>query len=398
MEVKYTNHQRLFFLQTLVAWVDVSSGRLAVAGTVMKWRLAAYPFCRVAMPSHACLDPTWPFPCTFRSPSLEKGSQFTGKRIMAADIPLSEELKAFASTTRRRSSVLQVLLDDTIDLMDDETKVTPTSTASADKIDRAYDKTTQKGQENGLFRSCMDKIRAAHHEAREIRTALILLGLFTDKILYRDWISVFYAVNRELEIKLRGKVVTEDPKEQEILARLRQLGEKYYFTELYEKDLAVLYTPTTWKQGVADTIATKPHAIELIDYIRGMNAPSEFSGVLFVLWGVFIVGGGAMARQRAKAMCGEAALNVYQNVCGPGREARKSHFIAVWDDLAPQGSVQFEKITEATDMSMMLTNAMLRDFSARPWWLKWVALGSCAFVGAAVALSCSAFRSKTVSA
>ena len=102
----------------------------------------------------------------------------------------------------RRLSVAHIPVADLED--EDTSHITPKSTEPADKIDRAYDSTTSKGAEGGLFRASMNAIRKSHHEARQIRTALILLGLFTDKDLYRDWISVFYAVNKELELKMKS--------------------------------------------------------------------------------------------------------------------------------------------------------------------------------------------------
>ena len=40
--------------------------------------------------------------------------------------------------------------------------VTPTSTQSAESIDKAYDKTSLRGAPNGLFRSCMGAIKSSH--------------------------------------------------------------------------------------------------------------------------------------------------------------------------------------------------------------------------------------------
>jgi len=258
--------------------------------------------------------------------------------------------------------------------------ITPTSTEPADKIDRAYDATTEKGKLEGLFRTSMTAIRSSHHEARAIRTALILLGLFTDKILYRDWTTVFYYINNELEIKMQCpefEASLQDEKEIKILNKLQKLGDTYYFNNLYEKDLYFLYgvsLPCQLKKKVETCLQDKPGARKFRDHIRKMTTASELSGALFCLWGVFIVGGGAMARQRAIRMVGEKGVNVYQNVSGPGREMRKRDFINLWDGLAEAGSSQFKSIENSSDECMKLMNASIKDMSANPWWLKHVCI------------------------
>jgi hypothetical protein len=71
---------------------------------------------------------------------------------------------------------------------------------------------------------------------------LILLGLFTGKNLYQDWISIFYSVSQKLELKIGTTFVAQDLSELDLLLQLQELGERYYFTELYKQDLAVLYS------------------------------------------------------------------------------------------------------------------------------------------------------------
>lgn len=176
-----------------------------------------------------------------------------------------------------------------------EKNVTATSTAPADKIDRAYDATTSKGKPDGLFRACMEAIRSSHHEARQIRTALILVGLFTDPELYREWLSVFYIVNLELEEKMKSADFEEslcnDERELTILKKLQELGNKYYFSELYEQDLQLLWGVSTREallQKVNSCLANKPNAREYRSVVRNMTKASELSGALFCLWGVFV--------------------------------------------------------------------------------------------------------------
>ena len=177
-----------------------------------------------------------------------------------------------------------------------EKNVTATSTAPADKIDRAYDATTSKGKPDGLFRACMEAIRSSHHEARQIRTALILVGLFTDPELYKEWLSVFYIVNLELEEKMKSADFEEslcnDESELTILKKLQELGNKYYFSELYEQDLQLLWGVSTREElleKVNSCLANKPNARKYRSVVRNrMTKASELSGALFCLWGVFV--------------------------------------------------------------------------------------------------------------
>lgn len=104
---------------------------------------------------------------------------------------------------------------------------------------------------------------------------------------------------------------------------------------------------------------------------------------------VQIVGGGAMARQRALKMCGEDGVNVYKNVAGPGREKRKADFIELWDNLAENGTSEFQITEKSSDMCMKLMNATIKDLSANPWWLKWVSVSMLAVVGGSIAVAYS---------
>jgi len=159
--------------------------------------------------------------------------------------------------------------------------------------------------------------------------------------LYKEWHVVFYAVNLELENELKSakfqKSLGNDENELKILKMLQQLGDKYYFTELYEKDLRLLYGVSSRDKllnKVASCLANKPNGRQYQAVVKNMTTASDLAGALFCLWGVFIVGGGSMARKRALKMCGEEGVNVYQNFAGPGREKRKQHFIELWDGLA----------------------------------------------------------------
>ena len=226
-----------------------------------------------------------------------------GEVVAADEQVVDDDAPSIASKISRgisrRLSVAQIPVPDLKD--EDTSHITPTSTEPADKIDRAYDTTTSKGEEDGLFRASMNAIRKSHHEARQIRTALILLGLFTDKDLYRDWISVFYAVNKELELKMNspGFESGQAGAELKILKELQKLGETYYFSELYESDLKYLYGISTQNQldeKITECLANKPNAQDFRLHVSKMTKASEIAGALFDLWGVFIVGGGATGK------------------------------------------------------------------------------------------------------
>ena len=115
-----------------------------------------------------------------------------------------------------------------------------------------------------------------------------------------------------------------------------------------------------------------------------MKAASELAGALFCLWGVFIVGGGSTAKQRVTKLCGQHAVNVYQNVSGPGREKRKTDFVHLWDSLSHNDSVHFEAISNSADACMKMMNATIKDLSANPWWLRWLSAGLSLTAAAAV--------------
>lgn len=259
-----------------------------------------------------------------------------------------------------------------------------------DANDKEWDETTQKGAADGLFRSCMNAIKSSHKNALEVRTALIVSGLFTDKRIYREAIALFYTVTRELEIKMKSpefrEKVKDDATELEVLEKMQSYGQKFYFTEAYEKDLGSLFTPETWKTEVEEIIAARPAAVAFRDHIRSMEAPTDLAAALFSLWGALVIGGGAAARRRAKALCGDNVLNLFEKVSGPGREQRKGEFIAFFDSLAAPGSPTFDKITQATELCMEKSNAMLRSISANPWWLKWVGLVAVATPAVALAI------------
>ena len=235
-----------------------------------------------------------------------------------------------------------------------------------------FDKTTEKGADNGLFRACMVSIRSAHISANRLRTALVISGLFTDKTIYREVIALFYAATNTLEQKIRHLEHTD-----EICRKLLSLG--YSFGPQYEQDLTVLY-PGDWKQAVAAVIENSTDGAKAyLHKIETMTTGSELAGAAFCLWGALIIGGGAAAMPRVKALCGEEACHLFTSVTGPGRGRRKADFIQLWDTLASKedGSSAsekklFEKIVAVAEDCMQGNNELITSVKRNPWWLKFV--------------------------
>jgi len=258
-------------------------------------------------------------------------------------------------------------------------------------LDKEWNNTTRKGEADGLFRSCMAAIKASHRKALAVRTGIIAMGLFTDKRIYREAIALFYTVTKELELKMQSESFREalkerDPVQLEILDLMQRYAGQYYFTQGYEKDLQGLFTPETWKKEVQHTVASRPAAVAFRDHIRSMNDATDLAAALFSLWGALIIGGGAAARRRVKALCGDHVLHLFEKVSGSGREQRKTDFIVFFDALAAPGSDAFDKITVSTERCMEKSNAMLNSISANPWWLKWIGVVAVATPAVVLAL------------
>lgn len=248
-----------------------------------------------------------------------------------------------------------------------------------DENDKQWNETTQKGSVEGLFRSCMNAVKEAHRSALTVRTGLIAAGLFTDKLIYREAIALFYTATKELEILMQSDQFRENLKgnaaELDVLEKIQAYASQYYFTADYEQDLKGLFTPDTWEKEVELIVSSRPAAVAFRDHIRSMKNATDLAAGVFSLWGALIIGGGAAARRRAQALCGEHVLYLFTKISGLGREKRKTDFIAFFDSLAAKpGSPTFCKITEATELCMEKSNAMLKSISANPWWLKWVGM------------------------
>ncbi|GKY93809.1 hypothetical protein MPSEU_000348100 [Mayamaea pseudoterrestris] len=233
--------------------------------------------------------------------------------------------------------------------------------------DVAFDKVIDKGEEDGLFRSSMKAIRRAHFQANRLRAGLVLAGLLTDKLLYRDVITLFYVVTRELEKKL-DKYKDSD----ENCRKLLSMG--YHFTEQYEQDMAALYSPESWKYEVELASKKNPAAELYLDKIRTMTNGRQLAGAAFVLWGALIIGGGAAVQPRVEKLCGKEATHVFQNVIGPGRAQRRNNFIQLWDSLADQGSDEFHDIISEVQECMKCNNDIFMSVQRNPWWFQYVGI------------------------
>ncbi|VEU36279.1 unnamed protein product [Pseudo-nitzschia multistriata] len=263
----------------------------------------------------------------------------------------------------------------------------------------AFDKTTEKGAEKGLFRACMASIRSAHVSANRLRAALVLSGLFTDRKVYREAIALFYLATDALEKKIAALHETEGD---EICGKLLSLG--YRFGPLYERDLLHLYG-RGWRAAVEAVAAgATDGAGAYLRAIEDMASGAELAGAAFCLWGALVIGGGAAAGPRVESLCGKGACHLFGPVTGPGRGERKKRFVALWDGLAvpcESGSggndgagkdndndndESFDRIVAASKDCMQGNNELIVSVRRNPWWLKYVASVGVAVV--AFGLSC----------
>jgi len=252
-----------------------------------------------------------------------------------------------------------------------------------------FDKTTEKGADNGLFKGCMKAIRSAHKSANRLRAALVLSGLFTDKKIYREVIALFYVATNTMEKKI---VSLKEDEEDEICVKLLSLG--YRFGPQYEKDLQTLYDDSgDWKVAVDNVVAKSTDgARSYINKIENMTTGAELAGVAFCLWGALIIGGGAAAKPRVQSLCGKGACNLFESVTGAGRGERKAKFIKIWDSLAVQTEdgeddnidgkkkdekekpllSSFGKIISVSKECMQGNNELIVSVKRNPWWLKYL--------------------------
>jgi len=240
----------------------------------------------------------------------------------------------------------------------------------------AFDKITEQGTEGGLYKACMKSIRSAHLRANRLRAALVLAGLFTDKSVYRDVVTVFYFVTKELEKKLDAFSLEKQNKADEdsadICKKILSLG--YRFTPQYEEDMEELWGEE-WKAIVDNYIRGVPAARSYVHLIRDeMSNGRQLAGAAFVLWGALIIGGGAAAYPRVKALVGPEATHLFEDVTGPGRERRKQVFIRVWESLAAReaNETSYKEIVRYTEICMQHNNDIFTSLQRNPWWTPYI--------------------------
>jgi hypothetical protein len=278
------------------------------------------------------------------------------------------------------------------------TMETTTVVASAESEEKSetqqtiiFDKTTEKGEEGGLFRACMKSIRNAHKSANRLRSVLVLSGVFTDAKVYREVIVLFYAATNAMETKM---LALKDEEGDEICDKLLSL--EYRFSPQYEKDIKMLYnldddsnnTNANLKLTVEKVLLKSTDGAKAyIETIENMSSGTELAGAAFCLWGALIIGGGAVAMPRVQSLCGKDACHLFRDVTGPGRGERKTKFIQMWDSLTKDEkkndekkdnnsdggkSFRFDRIVTTCQECMEGNNELITSVKINPWWLKYI--------------------------
>lgn len=237
-----------------------------------------------------------------------------------------------------------------------------------------------RGQEGGLFRACMDKIRKKHHVGQLLRQAFVVMGVFTDKTCYVELLVQFYVVTKALERFVDKK---------ELPKAMRAIS--YQFTELYEADLKFLLSigdETELERRVNEL--TSDAAREYISLLQEecihSNKKAAIAAGIIILWGPLIIGGGAALYPRVKNAYGIEATHVMEPILGPGREKRRNDFIGTIDELGSDESVNFDKVVEYTGLFMELNNKMMVAVKRRPAWVNYIYFAISAIVAVVAAL------------
>jgi len=236
-----------------------------------------------------------------------------------------------------------------------------------------------------------------------------LAGLFTDKHVYREILTCFYVITREMEWKLDE---LSKKKNDVVCRKILSLG--YRFTPQYEKDMEVLWSiddhgadadgTKGWKERVEAFASSNAVVGEYRDHIRRMDSGEEVAGATFVLWGALIIGGGAVAYPRAKKLVDEKACNVFSQVIGPGREDRKRQFASVWETLATPNTKgvdvdggsgndgkQFDQIVLSCRTCMQYNNDIFSSLQRNPWWTKYLISSAIGAISVAVGFALAAY-------
>ena len=285
---------------------------------------------------------------------------------------------------------------------DDERQRQSTDTGSDD----AFDTTTSKGVEGGLFRECMSSIRSKHITANKLRMGIVVAGMFSDVSMYSEVIALFYLVTKAAESKakelslLSTKTTTAND-DGNITSKILSLG--YNFTPDYEHDLKFLYETKlgllSWKDYVDTNIYDQNDTVRsYVRHIESMTTGAELAGAIFCLWGALIIGGGAAAKPRAESLVKQKdSLKLFQSVTGPGRNHRKAEFVRVWDSLVAADSSNNDDedvdvttalrdaIVKSCQSCMQRNNDLIASVKKTPWWMKYMHVGGMMITSVAVA-------------
>lgn len=241
-----------------------------------------------------------------------------------------------------------------------------------------------KGQPNGLFRSCMDKIKHSHGVGQTLRTAKLAAGLLSDKNCYAELLVQFYVVTKAMEKRmdamlLQSKESGDTHEHNYNLLRKVKNDLGYAFCHGYERDLEYLLGQSDWEKTV-ETWTTQP-AMKYME--RMMNAnEDELVAAAFILWGPLVIGGGAALKPRVTRAFGVGATHVFEDVVGPRRAERRHQFIQVYDTLLDseeevnKKKETFNSIVQCSGEFMDLNNEMMMAVRQRPWWYKYILMGA----------------------
>ena len=268
----------------------------------------------------------------------------------------------------------------------------------------AFDKTTSKGVEGGLFRECMASIRSSHITANKLRMGIVVAGMFSDVSMYSEVIALFYLVTKAMESKAKELSTKQNDS---VATKLLSLG--YAFTSDYEHDLKFLYETKlglrSWEDYVNENIYDQNDDVRsYVEHIESMATGAELAGAVFCLWGALIIGGGAAAKPRAESLVKQKdSLKLFQSVTGPGRNQRKNEFVYAWDNLVVDNSdskTVREIIVKSCESCMQRNNDLIASVKKEPWWMKYMyggmMISSVAVVAVAVRMYQFSKKSTTV--
>mmetsp|Transcript_39647 Transcript_39647/g.95716 ORF Transcript_39647/g.95716 Transcript_39647/m.95716 type:complete len:306 (-) Transcript_39647:203-1120(-) len=245
----------------------------------------------------------------------------------------------------------------------------------------AFDTTTSKGAEGGLFRECMSSIRSSHITANRLRMGIVVAGMFSDVSMYSEVIALFYLVTKATESKAKELSTKQND---DIATKLLSLG--YHFTPDYEQDLKFLYETklglSPWQDYVMENIYDQNDSAvrSYVEHIESMTTGAELAGAVFCLWGALIIGGGAAAKPRAESLVKQKdSLKLFQSVTGPGRNQRKNEFVSAWDTLVADNDNDDKTvrdiIVKSCDFCMQQNNDLIASVKKEPWWMKYICGG-----------------------